>query len=65
MLSSSQMPSDADKKAILDKLTLSKYVRVVEEWSSRMKKVVRREVSVIERALSATIGLKRDFPEKE
>lgn len=38
---------EGEKKALLDKLTVPKYVRVVEEWSERMKKVVRREVSVI------------------
>jgi hypothetical protein len=41
---------------------LSKYVKIVEEWSSRMKKVVRREASVVEKALAAAKDLREDFP---
>jgi hypothetical protein len=44
---------------------LGKYVKIVEEWSSRMKKVVRREASVIERALAVARDIREDFPEKE
>jgi hypothetical protein len=36
-----------ERKVLLDRLVLSKYTKIVEEWSDRMKKVVRRQTSVI------------------
>jgi hypothetical protein len=36
-----------ERKVLLDRLVLSKYAKIVEEWSDRMKKVVRRQTSVI------------------
>jgi hypothetical protein len=54
-----QLFNENEKKTILDKLTFPKYVKIVEEWSDRMKKIVRRETSVIERALAAAKELRR------
>ena len=68
-----------ERKQALERLTTGKYVRVAElwseypraylgtslPWSERLKKVVRRQTSLVERALRATIELKREQPEKE
>ena len=54
-----------ERKHALERLTTGKYVRVAELWSERLKKVVRRQTSLVERALRATIELKREQPEKE
>lgn len=45
--------SKVQKKVALDKLSLNKYVRVVELWSSRLKKVIIRQASVIEKIIKA------------
>lgn len=51
-----------DKKTALDKLSTQKYVRVVEHWSERMKKVVKRQLAIVERALRATKDLVEEQP---
>lgn len=43
----------ADRKQALEKLTMTRYVRVVEHWSDRMRKAMKRQFSIIERALRA------------
>lgn len=58
LLVTQQIPP-SKRRAALDALPLPKYLKVVELWSERLKKVVHREVSVIERALKAASGLKR------
>ncbi len=54
----------SDRKKALEKLTTIKYVRIVEQWSDRMKKVVKRQFAIIERALKSILDLQMDFPEK-
>lgn len=52
----------ADRKQALEKVSTLKYVRVVEQWSDRMRKVIRRQFSMIERALKACFELQLDHP---
>ena len=51
-----------DKKTVLEKLNTHKYVRIVELWSERMKKVVKRQLAIVERALRATADLQQEQP---
>ena len=54
-----------ERKKLLDKLPMSKFVRVVGWWSSRMKKIVQRQASVTERTLKLLPQLRCEQPEKE
>jgi len=36
-----------ERRAALEKLATHKYVRIVEHWSDRMKKVVKRQLAII------------------
>jgi len=49
--------SPAEKKNAMEKLTTAKYLRVVELWSQRLKKVVSRQVSIIDKALKVVSEL--------
>ena len=57
-----QSMSVQDKKTVLEKLNTHKYVRIVELWSERMKKVVKRQLAIVERALRATADLQQEQP---
>lgn len=53
------------KKTTMDKLSMGKFVRVVQLYSERLKKVVRREISIVEKALKILAQFQDESPEKE
>lgn len=53
-----------DRKKLLNKLPMSKFMRVVEFWSSRLKKILQRQASVLERTLKLLPQLRCEQPEK-